>query len=603
MRKKCFCRMSLVLSTVMLISGCGTSTNSGSPDPTDSVLSEQTKLSKSSDGKSEAPVDSLTFYQPTFKSSGTDADLYNKNMEHFQEQFLAYFKENNELEKVTGYDQPIKVSTTNWYTAAMEEAAKKFNGKYGESLSENRFTDALKRLYNIDVTYSWQSQDADYIQKLRLDMAAGQLPDIFLVREQSDLIQMAEQGLIWDMTDIVEQYASNYDKEVWKSDDGAAITRATIDDRLYGIPSMQSATDSVSYIFIRDDWMKKLNLEYPKTLDELSGVMDAFVNQDPDGNGQKDTWGLSMNNTIFTSTRGICAAYGSYPEDWYEQDGKLVYGGTSDSTKEALGYIAGLYEKGYINPEFVVHDAAKAKELVLNNQVGIVFGGHWFGHDAGDLHELNPDSSWKCIPLPTVDGTPVRSILRPTMQGWVVVNKNFGHPEIALKMRAATTYALLCEESAWWWYDENIAWNFSPVRCNVSAYDNLNTYINLKEGFKANDESLLRAKAVPYWSNLHGEQAWEWNLMFGPGEGTAFSVLEMDKNAGNLFWNLYNGVQSSFMQERWSSIKTESTRFFTDIITGKVSVDEGYSQWLDTYQNLGGSQIEEEVNTWYTESK
>ena len=535
----------------------------------------------------------------SFIAEGTEAEQYNEIMERFVIGFQEYFSETNELEKVEGYEDPIAVSSLNWYSASMEDAAGSWASETGESLTYNRWNDAIKRVYNIDLTYSWQSQDADYDQKVRLDMAAGDLPDIFIVRSQSDLLNLARQGLIWDMTDIIEQYASDYDKNVWASDGGAAIDMATLDGKIYGIPSIQSATDAVSYLWIRKDWMEKLGLKDPETLDELKALMEAFVTQDPDGNGVDDTWGLYLYGDDLTyPLKGIYAAYGSYPESWYEKDGKVVYGGITEETKETLKYLAELYQQGLINPEFVAQDTTKANEYIMNNQVGVVYAGHWFGHTAGDLHEMNPDSDWKCVPLPTATGKPVRSILSPTQQGWVVVNSNFEYPEIALKLRSLTTYALLCEDSEWWWYDQNVSWNMSPVRCNVSAFDNLDTYLNLQEAYQKNDESVLKAKGVPYWANLHGENQWEWELMFGPDDDSAFAILEKSYDENLLFWDAFHGEWSELMQNNWSTIEDQQNMFFTDIIIGKLGAEEGFEQWVSTFNGLGGEQMTQEVNEW-----
>ena len=145
--------------------------------------------------------------------------------------------------------------------------------------------------------------------------------------------------------------------------------------------------------------------------------------------------------------------------------------------------------------------------------------------------------------------------------------------------------------------------SISPVRCNVTAWDNLVTYQNLQEAYEnGDDESLLKAKGVSYWANLHGENQWEWELMFGPGEGTAFSVLEKYYDADLLFWDAFHGEQSALMQERWSSVKDQQSKFFTDMIIGRLSVEEGFAQWVDTFNNsLDGIQMTEEVNAWCQE--
>jgi len=576
------------LTAIGLLSGC--------------TLTESTNMETQAESKESVTGEERTTYPAVFKASGAEAEDYNTKLEKFGEGLIQYFTETGQSDKVTGYSQPVKVTTIGWYDASDEDGISKIGELDGESFTENRWTDALKRVYNIDVSYSWQSQATDYDQKLRLDMTAGELPDIFIVRNQTDLMQLAKQGLIWDMTDFIEQYASDYDKKAWRSDENAAMEMASLNGRIYGLPSTASATDNVSYIWFRDDWMQKLGLEYPKTMDDLEKVMEAFVKQDPDGNGKDDTWGLNLyGNDLIYPLKGLYAAFGSYPYLWYEEDGKVIYGGVSEKTKDALSYLAGLYQKGYINPEFVVQDVNKANEYIMNNQVGITYAGHWFGHTAGDLHELNPEASWKCIPLPTGTGAPVKNILKPSMQGWVVVNKNFGNPEIALKMRSLTTYGLLCDDSAWWWYDHNVTWHFSPVRCNVSAFDNLITYQNLQEAYENdNDESLLKAKAVPYWKNLHGKDGWEWELMFGPGDGTPFSVLEKDYNEGNLFWDAFHGEQSELMQSMWSNVEDQRNQFYTNMIIGKVDTESGFAKWVETFNNaLSGEQMTEEVNVWF----
>lgn len=589
------------LAAVTLLSGCGKKAEDNSAG----LPAIQNSEVNTSGADAAFESEESRIYPATFIANGSNAELYSTNIEKFQQEFLAHYTETGESQKVRGYDEPITVSTVNFFSASMEDAASKMGTKYGESLTENRWTDAFKRLYNIDVSYEWQAQDADYNQKLRLDMASGELPDIFIVRSQSDLLDLARQGLIWDLTDIMEQYGTEYDKNVWKTDNGAALQMATLEGRIYGMPSNQSATDAVSYLWIRKDWLQKLGLSEPKTLEELKEVMESFVKNDPDGNGVNDTWGLYMRgDDLDYPVRGLYAAYGSYPNSWYEkEDGTVIYGGIDETTKDALAYLADIYRSGLINPEFVAMDTNKANEMILNNKAGIVYAGHWFGHTAGDLHEMNPDSDWKCIPLPGVTGERVKSLLAPVYQGWVAVNKDFEYPEIALKMRSLVTYALLCDESAWWWYEDNVSWNMNPVRCNVSAFDNLNTYNNLQEAYNQdNDESLLRAKGVPYWANLHGENQWEWELMFGPGEGTAFSVLKESYDKGDLFWDAFHGEQSELMQNNWSTIQDEQKQAFTDIIIGKVNAEEGFEKWINTWNALDGEEISEYVNTWIQEN-
>ena len=57
------------------------------------------------------------------------------------------------------------------------------------------------------------------------------------------------------------------------------------------------------------------------------------------------------------------------------------------------------------------------------------------------------------------------------------------------------------------------------------------------------------------------------------------------------------------MQDRWSVIKDEQLTAFTKIIIGEVGVEEGFADWLKTFDSMGGTQITRDVNEWYAQSQ
>lgn len=541
-----------------------------------------------------------TTYDATFEAVGSDAETYNENMTGFIEYYLNHYAETNELNKVSGYDEPVSFTTAGWYTSTMQDAFAGFEQLYGETITQTRWLDVYKQLFNAEGETAWTILDGEYNQKLRLEMAAGTLPDIFIVRDQNDLIQMAEAGMIWDMTDVIEEYATEEMKEIWQSDGGIALAQATVGDRIYGAPAKQSDTDTFSYLWIRKDWLDQVGMEYPTTFEELEAIMEAFVKADFDGNGQDDTVGILLDKDLYYSIRGLFSGFSAYPEYWVEGENGLEWGGVSEANKAALSCLADWYQKGYISPEFITQDNTAARENMLAGKCGILYGGHWLGHNFGDLHELDETSDWVAVPLPSATGEAVNSPLKASAYGWVVVNSEFEHPEIALKMQSVMRAAFSAPQGAWMIFEQNVAWNASPVRNIVSAFDNLFTYQNLMEAYETGDESVLEGKAPTYWVNLHGDLQWEWELMFGPDEDTPMSVLETAYEEDRLFYDAFYGEQSTYMQDRWTTIKDEQLIAFTKMIVGDVSVEDGFSQWVDTFNSLGGEQITQEVNEWYS---
>ena len=63
---------------------------------------------------------------------------------------------------------------------------------------------------------------------------------------------------------------------------------------MYEVGKVKEAVTQHMLLLIRTDWLKKLNLSMPTTTEELMAVAKAFAEQDPDGNGKKDTYGMNM---------------------------------------------------------------------------------------------------------------------------------------------------------------------------------------------------------------------------------------------------------------------------------------------------------------------
>lgn len=163
---------------------------------------------------------------------------------------------------------------------------------------------------------------SDSTKKLNVLFASGSAPDI--VNEYNTPFR----GSLYDQKqlmpiDNILQYMPEYQKLLEKYPQlKKAGTKP--DGKIYEIGKVKEATPA-HILYIRTDWLKKLNLQMPTTTDELYNVAKAFVDQDPDGNGKKDTYGMNMStyseqaiNEIFgeSSSKTLLA--------WDIKDGKVV---------------------------------------------------------------------------------------------------------------------------------------------------------------------------------------------------------------------------------------------------------------------------------------
>ena len=539
------------------------------------------------------PALAVTAYPDTY---------YDEQVQLAVDNMVKWYEEKyGEGSLLTKYDEPVTVNMVNYYSTALETNMATWNAQWGETLEYNRYVEVLERVFNIKVNYLWLKNSADngYVQQLRLAIAANELPDIFLVTDQTDMLQLAEAELIMPVDDIIDKNFTTLCKETMSSDGGMLLEMAKYDGKTYGIPRNISDTDTFSYLWLREDWMEEQKLERPKTMEDLKNIMVTF--QKAYGG-----YGMMIDKGLWYGQRGLFAGFNAHPEFWIpDGNGNLVWGGTTEENKAALKYLNELYKEGLLDPEFITQSNGDAQALFLNEQTGVLYAGHWVAHQLQKAWEKNDKVDWYCVELPSVDGQPVDQYLNPVRRGWVVIREGYEHPEIAAKISAANAFYVNSGiVNGTWFFSNDNAQELGPIQGAVSSWDNYNTWLNLLECYEKNDPSVLRAKAITYWSNLHTGDAnqWAWDHMFSDQPDLPMSVLANAINDGRINYDGFLGAPSELMNDRWSTIKSEQLVAFTKMIIGEVDVDAGFEAWLKTFDAMGGTQITAEVNEWYATS-
>jgi putative aldouronate transport system substrate-binding protein len=310
----------------------------------------------------------------------------------------------------------------------------------GESIEDNRALRYIEDTLNVDIQFAWIVPSDSYPDKLNLSIASGDIPDAMVVNP-IQLQQLAEAGAIEDLTAIVEQYANTDIAENWAQTDGVALAAATVDGKVMGIPNVQPQADAPIMAWVRQDWLDKLGLEGPKTVDDVEAIAKAFIEQDPDGNGAADTFGLTgtsqpvMVPSNLHGFDGIFNAYGAFPEIFFrDESGQIVYGSIQPETKEALARLAAMYQAGIIDPEFATKNTDKSNELVVGGRAGIMMGPWWLSWwPLADSVNSDPNADWQPYMIQDVNGEYTYSMGDYT-NSFVVVKKGYPHPEVVLKI-------------------------------------------------------------------------------------------------------------------------------------------------------------------------
>ncbi|MCD9024944.1 extracellular solute-binding protein [Cohnella sp. NL03-T5] len=515
--------------------------------------------------------------------------------------------------------------------SATTEAADPF-GKYAETLTvkevlgygppedpktpsgltpdQNAYIKDLKDKLNIDLKYMWTVPSDQYEQKFSLTVASGDLPDIMDV-DIRNFEKFKSQGVLADLTEAYEKYASPTLRKFMESDGGQAMKSLSQDGKLYGIPGFEEPFLSTQIMWIRSDWLKNVNMEAPKTIDELEKVAEAFTSGDPDKNGKKDTYGLAISKAIISwgfDTRGLFNGHNSYPGGWIKgSDGKLAAGEIQPETKTALERLQGWYKKGILDKEFALKDDNKVVEDIVGSKVGIVYGEWWYSNWPLNLNrDKDANADWIAVQIPGIDGKPGKSLVPRVRMGHIVtVNSKFSNPEAAIKM-----INFYIDKNSKAYYDTNKPENgyvynwFVPRIYNPVEMETIYTEVNKALESKQDQVS----EDVPYFINVQKPLDAAKKFLAGDKSGWGLYMSRVSPDGGwgvtrkirdnkDYVYNEFYGTATETMVEKGAQLDKMLGETFTKIVMG-APISE-FDKFVDSWKALGGDDITNEVNDWY----
>lgn len=209
------------------------------------------------------------------------------------------------------------------------------NAKYAMQVKDDDvYIKELSRLSNVQLQFEFLGHGSDFTQQLTVRFASGELPD--LIRTDSINSSMhpgaVDKGVFEDLTPLIEKFGPNLLKkipaEAWKS------PRVSRDGKIYGIPTL-SALPASRVVYIRQDWLDKLNMKAPSTIDEWLAYFEAVKREDVNGNGDpNDEYGFYVRENLIYSNL-FFNEFGADPGVWTYRDGKLEPGSIQPQVLEA----------------------------------------------------------------------------------------------------------------------------------------------------------------------------------------------------------------------------------------------------------------------------
>ncbi|MDN6899508.1 ABC transporter substrate-binding protein [Oenococcus sicerae] len=477
----------------------------------------------------------------------------------------------------------------------------------GQTYENNAYTKYLKKTLNIQSKDKFEAETGDaYDRKVSMAVASGDLPDIMSVNIDT-LRTLVASGEIQDLSKVYKSSTSKFVKEKYNSYNGRALKEATFNGKLMAIPSTQNAT-APTMLWIRQDWLDKLGLKAPKTVAELQKVLTAFVEKDPGNNGKGKTIGLALSKSVggmygsLFVADNIFATYNSYPRQWIRQNGKVVYGSTTNQTKQALGLLASWYKKGLIDPQMAVRDSIES--LIISGKAGAFFGPWWSGdYPLNSAKQKDPKADWKPYMISKNGDGKISAYTQDPDSEFYVVKKGYAHPELLPKLVSALNDRLVRKDKNYKpvvdfvqnGYDGgkplDVMVNFNNA--TVQMYKDLQATVDGKKNPSSLslDDSTSYKNIKDYLKDPKNANANAWSGYTSRMLGAKLMATTKVKSVNPVYFG-----QTKSMKLKWTNLGTLEDETFLKIVTGEESINK-FSKFVHQWNQQGGAQITKEVST------
>ncbi|MDQ1914702.1 extracellular solute-binding protein [Paenibacillus sp. GD4] len=461
--------------------------------------------------------------------------------------------------------------------------------------AENRWTKWVNANGPVNVKYIPVPRNESQ-QKYSMMFAAGEAPDLILEFDNAFVNTLWGQKQLMPLNDLIEKHSTEYKKQLEKFPQIKKLATKP-DGKMYEF-SRITKPEVLATMVIRKDWLDKLNLKVPETVEELYAVADAFANKDPDGNGKKDTFGINLSQS---------ASY--YVDAMFQNEMFIIDKGELirqfDRIKPAYDFKKKLFENGIVDKDFLTDkNGQKAEQDFASGRLGIFLAYNTVVSKNFDtLKKADPNAQIVAMPFPKSPFGQFGPEINPALQLTASVNAQAKDPAAVMKyvdfMVKQSTVEVFTNgiEGEHYKKDANgCAQPIDPAK-NKTELSYINDYKLFMPLYLV--KNCLVGGRSEYSTNPL-DQEWikiakEMDKIYldparpHPGFTHAKFRPSLDKELNTIFndgWNTMNDTMAK-----------------TIVSGSSYTVDQGVKDVKDAWDKSGGKKLEDWYKNWYKENK
>jgi putative aldouronate transport system substrate-binding protein len=213
---------------------------------------------------------------------------------------------------------------------------------------------------------------AAYAERMATMIAGGDFPDLLFVLDllYPQASEFKIQGAFTDLTGYLDGDARQAFPNL-AAMPSYSFENSKLNGVLYGVPSPTSLQPNA--LWYRGDWLSTAGLTAPANAAEFLNMINVFTTEDPDGNGQNDTYGTSFERLDAVSQRFIHSMFrvGAEGNGWIvNDDGSFTNAIETEEFRAALEYAREIWASGSCHPDSLTQTSNEVREQLMAGTAG-----------------------------------------------------------------------------------------------------------------------------------------------------------------------------------------------------------------------------------------
>jgi len=256
---------------------------------------------------------------------------------------------------------------------------------------DSAIIDQIEKLTDMQLDIEWVP-DGIYSDKMNTSLMTNSLKKATFVKytDYNYVKNSIRSGAFWEIGPYLDQFPN------LRQLNAEILDQSSLDGKIYGLYTERLSARQG--IILRQDWLDRLGLKKPGTIDELYEVLRAFTYDDPDGNGLPDTIGLADRNDLIFGVFKTLGSYFGTPNNWAVQGKSLVPDFETQEYMDTMNFMRRLYEEKIINQDFAVTSKEVQRNFFIRGQAGMYIGSMLDVQRLAEAARLvNPDAQFTLV--------------------------------------------------------------------------------------------------------------------------------------------------------------------------------------------------------------